>query len=235
MSQMIEEIKMVLRKKAVIFETGGIKPTCELGESWIGKVAWQNPGETLPMGQNNKPMVPIATMFVEESNYIPEALQGIKLITVFMDFEFWNNLGAGDYKDFFEIRTYTSLDNLEKCDYTSEEILPFPLVAKKVENEFPQWEDLGDSNEPLFDIILKLEKDEGVDYYTDIFEENNSCHKFGGYPSTIQGGMCFDDGYEFVMQISSDEKADMNIVDGGNFYFAYNKETKTWRVGCDFY
>lgn len=36
----IEEIKNQLRKKAVIFKTGGIRPTSEIGESWIGKVGW---------------------------------------------------------------------------------------------------------------------------------------------------------------------------------------------------
>jgi hypothetical protein len=34
----ITQIKDVLFKQATIFETGGFRPTEELGESWIGKV-----------------------------------------------------------------------------------------------------------------------------------------------------------------------------------------------------
>lgn len=37
----IDEIKRILQRKAVIFETGGFKPTNEIGESWIGAVKWK--------------------------------------------------------------------------------------------------------------------------------------------------------------------------------------------------
>ena len=235
MSELLESIKLRLRKKAIVFETGGIKPTNEKGESWIGKVCWQNPNETQPVDKNGNPMIPIATIFVDGTEYVPTALKDIKLITVFMDVDFWNNIGAEDYAKYFEIRTYKDIENIEKCDYTSDEITSFPLVAKKVDNEFPQWEDLEEESEVLFDMILDLEQKEGIDYYDDIMEENNSTHKLGGYPSSIQGGVGYDEGYEFVMQISSDEKAGMNIVDGGNFYFGYNPTTEKWSVRCDFY
>ena len=37
------------------------------------------------------------------------------------------------------------------------------------------------------------------------------------------------------MQISSDEKADLNIVDNGSFYFFYNKQLDKWELQCDFF
>ena len=37
----IDEIKRILQRKAVIFETGGFRPTNEIGESWIGAVKWK--------------------------------------------------------------------------------------------------------------------------------------------------------------------------------------------------
>lgn len=87
----------------------------------------------------------------------------------------------------------------------------------------------------VLDLINELEEKENIDYYDDILEENHSRHKIGGYPSYIQGGVGYDPGYEFVLQITSDSKANFNIVDSGNFYFGYNPTTKDWSIRCDFY
>lgn len=234
MKDLIEVIKSALRKKAVAFKTGGIRPTFQMGESWIGRVAWQNPGEEQPIGRRGYPMVPMATIFVPDSDYVPKVLRNIKLITIFMDDAWWDNISANDYKDFFLIRTYESLDQLVPCDYTSkEQLLFFPLVPQFVDNEFPNWEDISDRN--LVQVILELENKKKLDYYNDIHEDNKRVHKLGGYPSSIQGEVLFDEGYEFVMQIASDPKADINIVDNGNFYFAYNPNKKDWSIKCDFY
>jgi len=106
------------------------------------------------------------------------------------------------------------------------------LTPQVIDNEFPEWEDVGDE---LLDIISAMEENDNIEYYRDIYEDNYHSHKIGGYPSTIQGGLEYGEGYEFVLQISSDEKAEFNIVDGGNFYFGYNSTTKEWEVRCDFY
>lgn len=234
---LIEEIRQKLRKKAVLFQTGGIKPTHQIGESWIGNVCWQKSGESQPMCTNvNFPMAALATIFVPESDYVPKELAGIKMINIFVDDALWDNLDADDLSQYFVIRTYDSLDGLTACDYSDKEtMLAFPLVPKYVENEFPCWEDVETESEEIEDIILKLENETGLDYYTDIFDNNEKVHKLGGYPSTIQSTIIFKEGCKFVMQISSDSKADINIVDRGNFYFGYNPTTKDWSVQCDFY
>lgn len=67
------------------------------------------------------------------------------------------------------------------------------------------------------------------------YDTSYSLHKIGGHPSVIQGRIDFMEGYEFVMQITSDDKAEFNIVDSGNFYFAYNSEKNDWEICCDFY
>ena len=231
----LEEINQILQRKAIVFNTGGFQPKNELWESWIGKVAWQKTGESQPLDSKGQPKVPVATFFLDGSDYVPESIRDMKLITVYMDKEFWNNLSATDLKDYFEIRMYDNVKELVPCDYTSDEITPFPLSTEYKISECPQWEDIEVLGEEIYDAIIKIEKESGCDYYDYIFMENNAKHKIGGWPSTIQGGLGFDEGYEYVFQISSDEKAGMNIVDDGNFYFAYNKETKQWSVKCDFY
>lgn len=235
--ELIQKLKTTIKRKAVVFETGGFKPTYQKGESWIGNVCWQKPGEEQPVCRDIPfPMCAMATFFVPESDYVPRVLKNIKLITVFMDNAFWDNLDADDLKDYFVIRTYESLDDLVPCDYADEEmVLPFPLSAKNVDDDFAKWEDLELYLPKISDIISKLEDDDFLEYYDDIFEENYPMHKLGGYPSTIQSEIMFNSGCEFAFQISSDEKADMNIVDSGNIYFGYNPKTKEWSVKCDFY
>lgn len=228
----IEQIKEQLRRKAIVFDTGGIRPTNELGESWIGKVAWKLPNETWPIDEAGNKMIPLATIFPGDSDYVPKQLKGISLITIYLSNELLKNLGSEDYQEWFEINVYENLDDLVSCEHQSDVIDPFPLVPKFVDNEFPSWEDI---EEDLFNIINDMENNDGIDYYGDIHEANYSKHKIGGYPSVIQSGVGYDEGFEFVLQISSDEKAHFNIVDSGNFYFGFNPQTKKWSVRCDFY
>ena len=228
----IKEIKNKLRKKTIVFETGGIRPTNELYESWIGKVGWKLENETQPIDENNNYMQPLLTLFLENLEYVPDALKKVKLITVFMSNDIWKNLSSFDYKNWFVIRCYEDLDNIVPCNYVSDIIKAFPLVPSLKINDFPMYEDLEDE---MIDFISELEEKENIDYYNDIVEENYPMHKLGGYPASIQGGVGYDDGFEFVFQISSDSKAMLNIVDSGNFYFGYNPTLKEWSVRCDFY
>ena len=227
----MEEIKEKLARKAVTFQTGGIRPTKELLESWIGCVRWKKPGEGIPNDKNGNEMIPIATLFIKDLPYIPEHLQGIELITVFMAENVFDHLRV--VEDYFCIRAYESLEQLESCEWMASIMKAFPLVPKLIENDYPIWVGGGIPDE-IEDEILRLEDEEDLDYYEDIYEESYRVHKVGGYPSFVQPGAWFD-GYEFVFQIASDEKAQFNIVDSGNFYFFYNKEKKAWKVYCDFY
>ena len=59
----IDEIKDLLKRKAVIFNTGGKKLTKELNESCIGCVCWQLPNEELPCDDDGKEMLPLVTIF----------------------------------------------------------------------------------------------------------------------------------------------------------------------------
>ena len=233
MSYFIEKIKQKFRKKAIAFQTGGIKPTLQKGESWIGKVCWQHSGEEQPLSNNGEPMIPLATIFVPESDYVPSALKNVKMINIFLDVEWLDCFSdRNKIKDFFVIRTYESLENIVPCDYSDKkQIRPFPLVPEYLDNEFPLWTSF---NKEEYDLLASAGID--MDNYEDLmFEDNCVMHKLGGYPCFIQDGFPFEKGYEFVLQIYSDSKAGFNIVDDGNFYFAYNPEIKDWSVKCDFY
>ena len=224
----IAQLKEVLFKQATIFETGGYRPTEELGESWIGKVLWGKE-ENIP-----SQFEPLCTIFLNELPYVPEELKNIQLITIYMDFSVYNHLNNDNLASFFMINCYTSLNELHKINDQSARMKPFPLKPKLVENDAPAW-DSEDIPPEIVDEILRIELKDAIEYYDDIVEDIYPMHKIGGYPSYTQSGVSYGDEYPFVFQISSDAKAQFNIVDSGSFYFFYNQDKQEWIVYCDFY
>ena len=227
----ISEIKQKLAKKAIVFKTGGIRPTKTLMESWIGCVCWKMADEILPIDKNGKEMQPMATFFLSDLSYVPQCLQGIELITVFMSEDVCGHRECAE--EYFCIRTYKSLEGLEPCGWNATIMKTFPLVPELIENDYPMWDDANFPTD-IFEEILQLENEEDIEYYEDIVDNNYYTHKIGGYSDYIQPGGCSED-YDFAFQISSDEKALFNFVDNGRIYFFYNKETHDWKVYYDFY
>lgn len=227
----IEMIKEKLKRTATVYETGGFRPTNQLLESWIGKVAWKKEGEELPVDIEGNTMNPLATLFFQGMAGVPDSLSDVYLCTVFVSTNiFGHEQGTEGY---FEIRTYKEKEELIPCDWNCKGIKAFPLKPRTVDNDYPAW-DGGGIPDDIFDEILKLEEAEDIEYYEDIYEELYTNHKIGGYPAYIQPGGWEED-YQFVFQISSDEKAGLNIVDSGSFYFFYSKEKNLWDVQYDFY
>lgn len=228
----IDEIKKELARKAILFRTGGKRPANTLGESWIGSVRWKLAHEELPIDSKGKAMNPLATIFVPDSTHTPKELKQVSLVTIFVSDDLHDNLI--DVNQSFCIRTYSTLDHLVGCEWNFEKIKAFPLVEELVDDDYPTWDD-GGIPEDLFDVICEMEEEETVDYFEDIIGEIYGIHKIGGYPAFCQSGHWFGEGYEFVLQISSDYKAQLNIVDSGNFYFFYHPQKNDWKVYCDFY
>lgn len=227
----IDSIKRALIKPAVIFETGGKRPTKELMESWIGRVGWKASGEQLPEDYNGEPMVPVMTLFIKDLPYVPEVIKHFELITVFISVTAIEEcmLEEGD----FCVRTYDSLEALEPCDWQTDYIKAFPLTPKVIEEDYPTW-DSDDIPEAMRTIIIELENAGETDYFEDIAGADESFHKIGGYPSYIQSGITWEN-YEFIFQITSDDKANFYFGDAGNIYFFYNKDEDHWGVHYDYY
>lgn len=226
----IDELKERLMKKAVVFQTGGFRPTNTIGESWIGAVKWKLPDDTLPKDKDGSDMLPLASIFTGYLEFIPEPISDVKLCNVYISKSYGEHLL--DLTGYFHIQTYDSVDGLEVCTWECEGMKSFPLKPELVEDDCPQWD--GGMDPELEDAVIELEDSEGIDYYEDIHTKNYSTHKVGGYPAYIQAGD-WDKKYEFILQISSDGKAGLNIVDGGSFYFFYSKELNKWDIQCDFY
>lgn len=227
----LDDLKSIIKRNAIIYKTGGIRPTNEINESWIGKVCWKKANEEKPTDEDGKEMIPLLTLFLDESLYIPEELNNYKLITVYMSDSVFNFSDRTLLADKFLIRKYENIDELIRCDETSDYLSAFPLVPEQIDDDCPVYDDIT-YDENYEDFVLKKE-DEGFDYL-DVCDCHFG-HKLGGYPAGIQGGMGWQEGFSFVLQIFSDEKAGLNVVDNGALYFAYNKEQDKWEIHCDFY
>lgn len=163
--------------------------------------------EEIPNDIDGNKMLPLATLFLDGCDGVPESLSDVYLCTVFIS---PNIIGhRSDTKGYFEIRTYKKMEKLVPCNWEYEGLKAFPLKPQKVENDYPTW-DGGGIPDDIFDEILRLEEEEDIEYFDDILEEMYGSHKIGGYPTYIQPGGWTSD-YEFVFQISSDEKAGLNM------------------------
>ncbi|SHL06920.1 DUF1963 domain-containing protein [Flavobacterium chilense] len=230
----IQNIKIKLAKKATEFITGGFKPENSITESWIGRVYLYHQDEEIPLDNNGNQMLPLFQLCFDQLPFVPEILQETKIITVFIAEDFPMDLTPNGNN--WVLREYKNTDQIviKDLENNTSFIKPFPLSPQLIEEDFPVWEDASGVSDEITDKILELEDSGTIGSYYDFFE-NSYGHKIGGYASYCQSGIDYGEDFEFVFQISSDEKAHLNIIDNGNFYFAKNKKTGEWLYYCDFY
>ena len=228
----VNEIQKVLARPATKFIAGGFRPSGANDESWLGKVFLYNEDEEIPLDANGNKMLPLAQLYLPSLPYCHPLLENIQLLTLFVSASLPNALEKMGTN--WVIREYSNIDELVKKDFdlSYSFIKPFPLKSEYIEKDYPQW----DSHEmdDFHDAILELEDNGEIEDYGDITEHEYT-HKTGGYPSFCQSGIYFGDGYEFIFQISSDEKINFNVVDGGSLMFSKSRKTGEWQVYYDFY
>ncbi len=230
----IEEIKNKISKSVTKFSTGGFRPQNTIEESWIGKVFLFRENEEIPIDEKGNLMLPLAQFYLPNLPFISQSISNKKVITVFI---------SQDLPECFEpmgknwiIREYETIEELCKKEISNSQsfIKPFPLKPEFVKEDYPIW-DGGGLTEEMEDIICELEEKDGIEYYDDIGVNHEYEHKFGGYPSFCQSGVDFGENFEFIFQISSDEKANFNVVDSGSLMFSKNVKTNEWKIYYDFY
>ncbi len=230
----VKEIRRKLRRKAVIFKSSAAEQYTPDFSSYLGKVAWQRPGETWPTDAEGNMLEPLATIFLKDLPTLPTALKKVELITIFAPQDAWTR-DSDEYPRLgCMIRTYSTTEGLTPCNYTAKSLTPCLLTPELVKNDMPNAPTCGGTDE-LWDHIDETERALEVDYREDIQEEEYETHKIGGYPTYAQYPPELPGGYNFVLQISSDDTAGLEIGDSGNYYFYYNSRKKDWLVHADCY
>lgn len=229
----IEEIKRRLAKPAIRLTAGGFRPTHCVEESWLGKVFLYRPDEVIPENEAGEKMLPYAQFHLPGLRFNSPALANVHVLTLFMSASFpepYEPMGKN-----WLIREYGPDDVLVRKDLAvvSSHLKPFPVKAEPIAEDYPLW-DGGGVPLDVERAILNLERAGEIQSYYDLTVHTYE-HKIGGYPSFCQPGLEAGDDFEFVFQISSDQKVNLSVVDSGSLMFWKSKTTGTWTVYFDFY
>lgn len=228
-----EEIKAALARPAVEFATGGF-PATPVAASWLGRVFLGRTGEALPLDTQGRPMWPLLQLVLAGLPAVPVSLANTQALTVFVSQELPVDTRPAPNGRNWLLREYPhgeALVHLEMPCPTSP-LQPLPLHAGPAVTDYPVWDGGGISDKMLLD-IRALERAGTIPNYFDWASLHHG-HKLGGWPTFCQPGIEFSPGFEFVLQIASDAKAQLNIVDGGTIFLAKNAATGAWEFYCDF-
>ena len=235
LQEKIKELQRKIAREITYFQTGGVRPRGAIDECWIGRVLAYAADEELPTDQNGVPMLPLAQFYLPALPHVPQVLDGVKLLAVFISQDLIGKFDD-DMDGLWKVREYKNEEELviKELANPRSQIRPFPLQPKFAADDTPVWD--GGGLEPdVVHEILELKRSVGL-YYSDVTAglEYYNCTKLGGYPSFCQSGVSFGDGYQFVFQVSSDEKAGFNVIDGGSLMFAKNPQSGAWSLYYDF-
>jgi hypothetical protein len=206
------DVRSAIRRKAIVLEVGGFRPSDDPRASWFGRVRLGRPGEEWPRS-GGAPMHALGQINLADLPFRPPRLADIEMITLF--------IGPGQLPvdepngQNWCLRAYRSLPELVaiQAPGTDSGIQAFPMRPKAVEEDFPIWDDLP----------IELSDDDFETYYDRY--PNVPGLKLGGWPTLIQGEISWAPwnnhpaAPEYVFQVDSSEKAGWRWGDGGVGYF----------------
>jgi len=228
LAKLLEEVS----RPCSTFQVGGFRPSEEIQESWLGRVSHFLPEEDIPIDKHGKRMIELGQFYLLDLPYVPDSLSDIVLLTVFISSELEGDSDLMD--DCFLVREYKDISALIRKEVTSKAggLKAFPLKVNPVEQDYPVWDGGGLTPEQE-DAFIALEGSNEITDYFDVTSHTYG-HKFGGYPSFCQPGVDLDP-HEFVFQVSSDSKIQLNVIDGGNLTFWRHPVDGSWKIYYDFY
>jgi Domain of unknown function (DUF1963) len=229
----IAEIKKHLAKPATKFIAGGFRPTDSEDESWLGRVFLFRPEESVPTNAVGKQLLPLAQFHIPRLPFVPSSLSQVRVLSVFISEPFpepFEEMGNN-----WVIREYAHNELLVRKELPIEHsyLKPFPLKSTFVPEDYPLWDGGGIPTELETEILCLENKGEIESYYD--FVCHTYEHKIGGYPSFCQSGVDPREGFEFVFQVSSDAKINLNVIDSGSLMFWKHRNTGKWAIYYDFY
>lgn len=223
---LFDEIKRI-GKRPVIAQIGGFRPEEGL-KSWFGGNFVLKKDMNWP-GDDDGLMVPVIQIVVDEVPNGKDFFGDTKLIQVYLNTKELPSTPAKN-GDGWRLLEYKSNDDMAVVETPKESQIHKPFQIKWILSEkpdFPCWEESWD----YFDMTEINESEELSERFFDEFERYYRT-KIGGYASYIQS-LCGD--YEYVFQISSEEKPGFMVGDNGNIYILKSKTDNQWFLHWDCY
>ncbi len=223
---LFEEIKNI-GKRPVIAQIGGFRPEDGL-KSWFGGNFVLKKDMNWP-GDDDGFMVPVIQIMVDEVPNGKAYFGDTKLIQVFLNAKELPSSPAksGDGWRLLEYKSTADMDVVE-TPKGSQIYKPFQIKWSISEKpDYPCWEESWN----YFDMTEINESEELSDRFFEEFERHYRT-KIGGYASFIQSP-CGN--YEYVFQISSEEKPGFMVGDNGNLYILKSKADNQWYLHWDCY
>lgn len=218
-----------LGKRPVIAKIGGFRPDPSI-MSWFGGNFLIEKGLSWPKYQGNN-MLPVIQMCISEIPEGKEYFGDIEILQVFINNDKLPIKGLAKNGHGWLLREYKMAQNLMIIQNPGDSVIfkTFPIKWYVGENnDYPCWEE----SWKYHDMSVINENEELTERF---FEEFNSYlyTKIGGYASYIQSP-CEGD-YEYIFQISSEEKPRFMIGDNGKLYILKSKEDGEWYLNWDCY
>jgi hypothetical protein len=195
-------------RKASILNAGGFRPTGDPFASHFGLKPLALPDETWPMA-DGAPMMLVCQMNLTNAPAVPELLNGVTLITFFLEPE-------GPWKDDsgtnWIVRAYNSLDGLVALTPPS----GAPSVHKGFEASWQPCDDYPSLDDP------DREVPDGFDD-SEVELESANRTKIGGWASNIQSEPWWEyrdhaAAPKYCFQVASEQKVGLQWGDGGTIY-----------------
>ena len=214
----LEEFRRVNTRPASVMTIGGFRPTRNPTATHFGLAPVARPEESWPC-VGERPLFFICQLNLTEAPFVPERLQGIALLTVFMDMQAQRY--GRENGDGWLVRTYDRLEGLQPLV-----IPPGATVPRGFEVRYEVIEDHPVYDDPELQVVPGFDQ-RGVHL------ENIHRTKIGGYASNIQSEQWWGDadtpeemspGHpslpRYCFQIASEDKVGLYWGDNGILYFA---------------
>ncbi len=229
-----DEIRAILARPAVELTTDDSPPVGPAPAGWLGRVNLARPGETLPLDAQGRPMWPLLQLVLTDLPAVPASLATTQALTVFVSPQLPVDTKPAPNGQNWLLREYAHGEALVPVAMACPDspLQPLPLHAGPPVADYPVW-DGGGMSDKLLRNILALERAGTIPNYFE-WASLHRGHKLGGWPTFGQPGIEFSPGFAFVLQIASDARAHLNVVDGGTIFLAKNAATGAWEFYCDF-
>lgn len=233
-------------RSANLGELEGIRPDDKNDRtiSWWGGNFLGAPDEKVPKCSHSDDLMhPVLQIVVDELPCRPTALDGLAVVSLWMDIENdleWFSAQTGDPLIVksgrgFEVRTYTSMAGLVPLGpgYREHKTMPcFPIKWHEFHNDLPDW------GEFFTEVAPGLPQEFGFDWFYDhaghreIGElQKDKPIKVGGYPQWWQEPQHVEQG-QFVFFLDSTVRGSVGFPAGGSANFF--RVGDDWEIRADF-